>query len=254
VHTKPLSLTTRRPFAAETSVEEGRTTLRVVLGEDNLLVREGFVRVLQQLPGVEVVAACSDLSTLRDAVDRLRPDVVLTDIRMPPTGTDEGVRLAKELRSTHPDIGVVVVSQHLASEYAFALFGDGTGGRAYLLKERLKDGDDLRHALHEVARGGSVVDPLVVDELLETWADGHGSPLARLTERERQILALLAEGWTNGVIAAELGITTRVVERHVNSIFAKLELTDPQHVSRRVKAALLYLADQDGYGAGSTAR
>jgi DNA-binding NarL/FixJ family response regulator len=215
--------------------------LTVVLGEDNYLVREGIVRVLEELDGIELVESCADLDSLRAAVDRARPAVVLTDIRMPPTLTDEGIRLARELRETHPETGVVVLSQHVEPLYALALFESGSDRRAYLLKERLRDGEELGRALREVAAGGSLVDPRVVDVLLTRLSAREESPLGRLSPREQEILALVAEGRSNSAIAEALVITKRAVERHINAIFAKLELADSADVSRRVKAALVYL-------------
>jgi DNA-binding NarL/FixJ family response regulator len=219
--------------------------IRVVVGEDSLIAREGIVRVLQEIDGVEVSAVCSDLVSLRDAVERVRPDAVLTDIRMPPTGTDEGIRLARELRSTHPEIGVVVLSQYAEPLYALVLFEEGSQGRAYLLKDRLKDGDELGDTVREVAAGGSRVDARVVDALFAQWKEQRDSPLARLTPREREILALVAEGRSNPAIAEALSISRRAVERHISAIFAKLDLTESEQVSRRVKAALLYLSGRD---------
>jgi DNA-binding NarL/FixJ family response regulator len=177
------------------------------------------------------------------AVENLKPDVVVTDIRMPPTETDEGIRLAEELRSTHPDIGVVVLSQHAEPLYALTLFDQGSHGRAYLLKDRLRDGEELGRAVREVAAGGALVDPRVVDELLTHSSRRADSPLARLTPRERETLALVAEGRSNAAVADALGVTERAVERHINAIFSKLELTEPERVNRRVKAALVYLAE-----------
>jgi DNA-binding NarL/FixJ family response regulator len=217
--------------------------VKLVLGEDNYLAREGITRVLEELPGVELVGSAGDLDALRDAVRRLRPDVVLTDIRMPPTSTDEGIRLARELRDTHPGTGVVVLSQHVEPLYALALFEHGSDGRAYLLKERLRDADELGRALQAVASGGSLVDPRVVDALLVQLDRRDDSPIGRLSPREREILALVAEGRSNSAIAESLVITKRAVERHINSIFAKLDLADSGDVSRRVKATLVYLAD-----------
>ena len=219
------------------------TPIRVVVGEDNLIAREGIVRILAEAPGIELAAACPDLDTLREAVNRLRPDVVLTDIRMPPTKTDEGIRLAQELREVEPSIGVVILSQHSEPLYALALFDHGSARRGYLLKESLTDREGLRRALHDVAAGGSVVDPRVVGELLDERRKRDDSRLQRLTGREREVLALLAEGRSNGAIAAALNIGTRGVERHVGGIFRKLELEEAGDLDRRVKAALLYLAD-----------
>jgi DNA-binding NarL/FixJ family response regulator len=221
------------------------TALRVVLGEDNYLAREGIIRVLEDLEDVDLVAVCGDLPTLQEAIDRLGPDVVLTDIRMPPTTTDEGIRLAQELRSTHPEVGVVVLSQHAEPLYALALFERGSERRAYLLKERLKDQGELSRALHEVAAGGSLVDPRIVDVLLGRWGQRGDERLDRLTPREREILGLVAEGRSNSAIADSLVITKRAVERHINAIFTKLDLGESENVSRRVTAALIYLAGQD---------
>jgi DNA-binding NarL/FixJ family response regulator len=222
------------------------SALRVVLGEDSYLAREGIVRVLGELEDVALVASCGDLDSLRAAVEAHRPQVVLTDIRMPPTETDEGIRLARELRTTHPDVGVVVLSQYVEPLYALALLEDGSEGRAYLLKERLRDRAELARALHVVAAGGSLVDPRVVDVLLTRVGRQAGSPLDRLSPREHEILALVAEGRSNGAIADELVITKRAVEHHINAIFAKLELSESADVSRRVKAALVYLASSEG--------
>jgi DNA-binding NarL/FixJ family response regulator len=219
-------------------------TIRVVVGEDSLLAREGIVRALEGDGDIEVVEACADLESLREAIDRIRPDVVLTDIRMPPSNTDEGIRLAGELRRTHPEIGVVVLSQHAAPRYALALFEDGSEGRAYLVKERLKDRGELGEAVREIAAGRSLVDMQVVSELLGTRRKRGDTELDKLTPRESEILAMIAEGRSNSAIAAELLITKRGVERHISAIFSKLELGESEDVSRRVKAALVYLSGQ----------
>jgi len=216
-------------------------TIRVVLGEDSYLAREGIRRVLEEEEDVDIVATCADLDSLHTAVQELRPDVVLTDIRMPPTNTDEGISLAAELRSTHPDVGVVVLSQYAESVYAKRLFEAGSDRRGYLLKERISEPAELSRALHVVAGGGSIVDPRVVEQLLTAQQHREDPRLHTLTGREREILALVAEGWSNPVIAERLQITKRAVERHIHSIFSKLDLGDPE-VSGRVKAALLYLA------------
>ena len=225
---------------------DGLRTIRVILGEDDFIAREGISRLLESLDGFELAAACGDLASLEEAVERERPDAVLTDIRMPPTGTDEGIRLARALRASHPEVGVVVLSQHVEPLYALALFEDGSQGRAYLLKERLADTGELARALREVVAGGSVVDSRVVDEVLGQRRRQADSRVARLTPRERETLALVAEGLSNGAIADTLGITRRAVERHINAIFSKLELTDPVGVDRRVTATLVYLAEGDG--------
>jgi DNA-binding NarL/FixJ family response regulator len=216
-------------------------TIRVVLGEDSYLAREGILRALEAIDDVDLVAACGDLDELREAVDEAKPDVVLTDIRMPPTNTDEGIRFAGELRSSHPEIGVVVLSQHAEPLYATALFERGSDRRAYLLKERLRDREELVRALQEVAGGGSVVDSRIVDELLLSQRRREDSRLDQLTPRELEILGMIAEGRSNSAIAEALVITKRAVERHINSIFWKLDLGESEDVSRRVKAVLVYL-------------
>lgn len=220
--------------------------IRVVVGEDSYLAQEGIKTMLNAVDDVELVAVCSDADTLRTAIAETDPDVVLTDIRMPPTGTDEGIRVANELRASQTDVGVVVLSQHSEPLYAVALLEGGSAGRAYLLKERLRDPAELGRAIHEVADGGSVIDPRVVEKLLDARTRRRDSPLDSLTKREREILGLIAEGRSNTAIAAELVLTKRAVERHINAIFSKLDLHDAVDVSRRVKAALLYLADYDG--------
>ena len=220
-------------------------TIRVVLGEDSYLVREGIRRVLAEQPDIDIVATCADLDSLQTAVREARPDVVLTDIRMPPTNTDEGISLAAELRNTHPDLGVVVLSQYAEAVYAARLFEGGSDRRGYLLKERISDPAELSRALHVVAGGGSIVDPRVVEQLLRAPQRGDDPRLEALTAREQEILALVAEGWSNAVIAERLKITKRAVERHIHSIFSKLDLGEPE-VSGRVKATLLFLAAEAG--------
>jgi DNA-binding NarL/FixJ family response regulator len=219
-------------------------TIRVVLGEDSLLAREGIARALEDDPEIDVVESCADADTLREAIARAKPDVVLTDIRMPPTNTDEGIRLASELKRSHPEIGVVVLSQHAEPRYALALFEDGSERRAYLLKERLKDRGELGEAVRAVAAGRSLVDMHVIDMLLEGKRRRESPKMDRLTARENEILAMIAEGRSNSAIAQTLLITKRGVERHISSIFAKLELGESEDTSRRVKAALLYLASR----------
>jgi DNA-binding NarL/FixJ family response regulator len=218
--------------------------LRVVVGEDSFLTREAITALLNDTAGIELVAACEDADSLRAAIERERPDVVLTDIRMPPDHRDEGIRLANELRDTRPEIGVVVLSQHAEPTYAVLLFEDGSHGRAYLLKESLRDREELVRAVVTVAEGGSVVDPLIVEELLEIQRRRRDSPLDRLTPRELEILGLIAEGRSNAAIAEKLVVTKRAVERHINSIFLKLGLRESDDISRRVKAALLYLSGE----------
>ena len=224
-------------------------TVRVVVGEDSFLTREAISALLNDTAGIELVAACEDAGSLRAAIDREQPDVVLTDIRMPPNHRDEGIKLANELRETQPEIGVVVLSQHAEPTYAAILFEDGSHGRAYLLKESLKDREELIRAVVTVAEGGSVVDPLIVDELLEIQRRRRDTPLDQLTPRELEILGLIAEGRSNAAIAEKLVVTKRAVERHINSIFMKLGLRESDDISRRVKAALLYLSGEPVDGA-----
>jgi DNA-binding NarL/FixJ family response regulator len=221
-------------------------TIRVVLGEDSYLATEGIARAIERTDGIELVAVRGDLESLTAAIKQERPDVVLTDIRMPPTNTDEGIRLANELRSTDPEIGVVVLSQHSEPSYATTLFEGGSDGRAFLLKERVKDAAELGRALPSVAEGGSVVDSAVVESLLRASRADELSQLARLTPRELQILGLIAQGHSNSAIAERLVLTKRAVERHINGIFMKLDLGDAEDVSRRVKATLVYLARAGG--------
>lgn len=216
-------------------------TVRIVLAEDNFLVREGIRQLIEAQDGVEVVAVCVDLPELQQAVETMRPDVVLTDIRMPPGHSDEGLRFAHALRGTHPEIGVVVLSQFAEPEYALTLLDGGAAGRAYLLKDRVSDIEQLMGAVHEVAHGGSVIDPSVV-ELLVAARRPQSSPIEQLTPREREVLQQLAEGRNNAAISAALSMSERAVEKHINAIFAKLGLSEETQVHRRVKAALTYLA------------
>ena len=218
--------------------------LRVVLGEDSYLAREGISRALEAAEEIELVGSGGTLDEVLQAVDRLEPDVVLSDVRMPPNHTDEGIRLAIELRRSHPAIGVVILSQHADALYALALFDDGSDGRGYLLKDRVRDREELTRALLEVARGGTVVDAKIVNELLAVRRQRETTGLETLTDREQEILALVAEGRSNGDIAETLVVTKRAVEGHINSIFSKLELGDPEKVDRRVRAALVFLAEQ----------
>ncbi len=218
--------------------------IRVVLGEDSFLAREGIATVLRDLDDVELVDTADDLDELRASVERTKPDVVVTDIRMPPSNTDEGIRFAEELRSSHPDVGVVILSQHAEPRYAMALLSAGSGRRAYLLKERLTDEAELSQAVHNVAAGLSLIDPRVVEKLV-TAREKWDSELGTLTPREFEILGLIAQGRSNRWIASKLTITKRAVERHINAIFLKLDLGEPEDVNRRVQAALLYLSGDD---------
>ena len=218
--------------------------IRIVVAEDSLLVREGIARLLEAQAEIEVVALCADYDSLIAAVDAEKPDVVLTDIRMPPTGTDEGIRAAGVLRHTHPDVGVVVLSQYAEPAYALELLDGGSEGRAYLLKERVSEPDQLLSAVHEVAAGGSVVDPKVVESLVANRSRAKESPLRFLTPREREVLDQIAQGKNNAAVASSLYLSERAVEKHINSLFAKLGLGEEPDVHRRVKAVLLYLADR----------
>jgi DNA-binding NarL/FixJ family response regulator len=217
----------------------------VIVAEDSYLIREVLTLTLGAAPGIELVAVCANGKELRAAIETWRPDVVVTDIRMPPSGSDEGVRIAAELRETHPEIGVVVLSQYAEPAYALALLESGTRGRAYLLKERIRNNDELIRAIEAVANHGSVIDPAIVDVLIKARAKASHSRLAQLTARERELLAEIATGKSNGAIAESLVLTKRAVEKHVNSIFAKLDLPETQDTSRRVKAALIYLSEMD---------
>jgi DNA-binding NarL/FixJ family response regulator len=216
--------------------------IRIVIGEDMFLMREALQSVVGELEGIEVIGFYSDRDSLLEAVDRERPDAVLTDIRMPPTGTDEGIQVAQELRTTYPDTGVVVLSQFVDAGYVLALLESGSARRAYLLKERVSDPAELAVAIHAVVEGGSVFDPKVVEVLVRARSARPTSPLSSLTPREKVVLAELARGKSNAAIAESLVLTKRAVEKHINAIFTKLDLASPDDVSRRVKAALLFLA------------
>ena len=217
--------------------------IRLVLAEDHYLVREGLRRLIETQPGFEVAAVCGDLGSLLAAVDAERPDVVVTDIRMPPSGVDEGIQAAERLRETNPEVGVVVLSQYANPSYVLALLEGGSARRAYLLKERVDDLGQLVAAIHAVAEGGSLIDPKVVEALVAENARGEESPLNDLTPRERDVLREMAEGKNNAAIAAALFLTERSVEKVIHSIFLKLGLTWETAVHKRVKAVILYLAE-----------
>jgi DNA-binding NarL/FixJ family response regulator len=225
--------------------------IRIALGEDSLIVREGVRQLLAGDQAVEVVAAVADAESLRDACARHEPEVVLTDIRMPPTKTDEGIRLARELRDSHPRIGVVVLSQYSDPLYALALLERGSDRRAYLLKERVHNRAELMAAIRAVADGGSMIDPKVVETLVLARSRAERSPVNELTAREREVLSEIAQGGSNTAIAESLFLTKRAVEKHINSIFLKLGLADTEDVSKRVKATLMFLSEA---GSGATAR
>ena len=214
-----------------------------MLAEDQYLVREGLRRLLETSDEVEVAAVCEDLDSLLAAVAAEGPDVVVTDIRMPPGDVDEGIQAAVRLRESHPHVGVVVLSQYATPSYALALLEGGSEGRAYLLKERVKDLDQLIAAIRSVADGGSVMDPKVVDALVASNARAEESPLNELTPRERDVLREMAGGKNNAALAAALVLTERSVEKVIHSIFLKLGLTWEEAVHKRVKAVVLYLAE-----------
>ncbi len=220
---------------------ENPETIRVLLAEDSYVVREGVRALIETQDDLELVGTCSDLPTLMAAVDEHRPDVVITDIRMPPDQTDEGVRAAQWMRDAHPGIGVVVLSQYVEEGYAVRLFEGGSAGRAYLLKERLGDVEELVEAIREVLGGGSVVDSAVVDSLISARTRQR-SPVDDLTPREREVLSHIAQGSNNKAIAEDLVLSPRAVEKHINSIFAKLGIAEENDSHHRVRAVLLYMA------------
>ena len=219
--------------------------IRVVLAEDHYIVREGIRRLLETQPGLEIAAVCDDLDSLLAAVEAEKPDVVVTDIRMPPGNADEGIQAAERLRETHPDIGVVVLSQYATPSYALALLESGSAGRSYLLKERVQDVEQLVSAIQTVAEGGSVIDPKVVEALVAENARGEGSPLKQLTPREGDVLREMAAGKSNAAIGESLFLAERSVEKVIHSIFLKLGLSWEASVHKRVKAVILYLGEND---------
>lgn len=221
-------------------------SLRIALAEDNFIVREGLEQILDGDGEVELVASCGDMPSLLAAVDAGPPDVVLTDIRMPPDDDDAGIQIAARLRETHPEIGVVVLSQYSEPGYVLRLLDAGSEGRAYLLKERIADRSQLMRAIRAVAAGDSVIDPKIVEMLVHARARAESSPLAEMTPRELDVLSGVAEGKSNAAIATDLVLTKRAIEKHINAIFLKLDLTyspDAERVSKRVKAALIFLAE-----------
>ena len=214
--------------------------IRVVHGEDSVLIREGVSRILAGAPDLELVGTAEDFDGLRALVEETQPDVVVTDIRMPPTQTDEGIRMAVELNEARPEIGVVVLSQHLSKAHASLVFAGGAQGRAYVLKDRIADPDELVKIIRSIAGGEAYLDPLILTEVVSGRREADRSGLNMLSPREQEVLALLAAGQSNAAIARRLDVSTRAVERHVGSIFAKLGLEDGPEVSRRVQATLVY--------------
>jgi DNA-binding NarL/FixJ family response regulator len=217
--------------------------LRIVFAEDDYLVREGTAALLAEVEDVDLLDAVGDRDSLLAAVEEHGPDAVLTDIRMPPTKTTEGIDAARRIRADHPDTGVVVLSQYAEEDYAYELLKDGAEGLGYLLKERVADVEEIVRALRDVAEGGSVLDPKIVEGLVNRREREARSPLAHLTEREREVLSLMAEGKNNAAIAASLYLTERAVEKHINSLFHKLGLSEEPNVHRRVMAVLAYLRE-----------
>ena len=215
--------------------------LRVVLADDNFLVREGIAALLAEVDDVDLIAGVGDPQSLMKAVTEHAPDAVLTDIRMPPTHTTEGIDAAKQIRADHPDIGVVVLSQYVEEDYAVELLAEGVAGLGYLLKERVSDIEELVRALQDVARGGSALDPKVVEGLMNRKASEASSPLLGLTDKERAVLEQMATGRNNATIARTLYMSERSVEKHISAVFLKLGLVDEGEMNRRVRAVLTYV-------------
>jgi DNA-binding NarL/FixJ family response regulator len=222
-----------------------RPPIRIVLADDAYLARVALRHLLEGTEDMVVVGECDDAIAVVPVLDKERADLLITDIRMPPSGEDEGIRLAARLRKSHPALAVIVLSTYSDVTYALKLFEDGCDSRGYLLKDRIRDRRQVLDAVRDVVDGGSVIDPTIVEELVRSRIEMRRSPIELLTPRELETLALVAEGRSNADIAEALVLTKRAVEKHVNAIFAKLDLGDPTHVSPRVKAALLYLADRD---------
>lgn len=235
----------KEPSSAQRPRYRERMSRRIVLADDAYIIREGVRQVLEH-EGYEVAAMAEDHDELLAAVTEHSPDVVVTDIRMPPTRTDEGIRAARQIKADHPEIGVVVLSQYVEPEYALKLLEDGSSGLAYLLKERVGDSGVLADAIERVAAGESKIDPKVVDALVQGRIDQKQGKLDRLTERETEVLGELASGRSNKAIADALYLSERAIEKHINSIFTKLDLTPERETNRRVLAVLLYLAETGG--------
>jgi DNA-binding NarL/FixJ family response regulator len=221
----------------------------VVIAEDNALLRDGLARLISSTSDFDLVGTAGSYDELLALVEESDPDVVVTDIRMPPTGTDEGIRAAAALRSSHPDTGVIVLSQYVSPAYAMSLLSQGSERRGYLLKDRVADVDDLVDAIRVVAAGGAVIDPKVVEQLVASSSRKAKVPLDFLTPREREVLGEMAQGKSNAAVAASLVLSERAVEKHINSFFSKLHLSEERDVNRRVTAVLMYLTEGD---AGNT--
>lgn len=216
----------------------------MLIAEDSCLVSEGIRRIVEAEPDLEVACVCGDLESLLEGVARVEPDIVLTDIRMPPDGADEGIRAAAMFRENHADVPVLVLSQYDEPEYALKLLERGARARGYLLKDRVLESDQLAAAIREVARGGSVIDPQVVESLVRARSRPKRSPLSQLTSREREVLSEMAQGRNNDAIAAALHMTLAGVEKHINAIFSKLGLSEEKEIHRRVKAVLMFLSGE----------
>jgi len=217
--------------------------IRVAIADDSYLIREAIGQILGRMTGIELVAACADGDSLWDAVENKSLDAVIVDMRMPPSGEVEGIEIASRLRDRHPDVGLVLLSQYAEPRYGLELMSPSAAGRAYLLKDRVHDREELESAIRTVARGGTMIDPSMVRMLLDAQQQRRSSAVAELTRREQEVLAEMAQGKSNAAIGEALGLTRRAVEKHVGSIFMKLELSDEDMVSRRVAAVLLYLAE-----------
>ncbi|RKS80533.1 DNA-binding NarL/FixJ family response regulator [Motilibacter peucedani] len=227
----------RLPYGVRVS----SSPIRVVLAEDNALLRQGLTRLVAAADDLDLVGTATDIDSLFALVAEHDPDVVISDIRMPPTGTDEGIRAAQRLRAERPRVGVVLLSAHAEAAYALRLLEGGSAGRAYLLKERVAGVSELADAVRTVAAGGSVIDPTVVERLVAASSAPARSPLHALTAREREVLGHMAQGKSNAAIAGDLFLTERAIEKHTNSIFSKLGLTEEKDLNRRVSAVLVYL-------------
>ena len=218
--------------------------IRVAIADDSYLIREAIGQIMGRIEGVDLVATCADGDALWEAIESEDPDAVIVDMRMPPSGEQEGIDIARRLRESHPRIGVVLLSQYAEPRFGLELMNPSAAGRAYLLKDRVHDREELEAAIRTVARGGTMIDPTMVRMLLEAQQQRRGSAVAELTRREREVLGEMAQGRSNAAIAESLRLNKRAVEKHVGSIFMKLELSDEQMVSRRVVAVLLYLAEE----------
>lgn len=244
IHPRMRCSTRTRRRGKVTSCVTTQQKIRVVLGEDNYLVREGLERLLTDSDSINVLTCREDMASLIEAIDEFVPDVVVTDIRMPPECVDEGIRVAAWARSAHPGMGVVVLSQYSDPSLSLALLEQGVSGRGYLLKDRVRNIDEFVGAIRAVADGGSVIDPQVVEDMVASDRRRASSKLAELTAREREVLALMAQGKRNAAISRALVITENSVQKYVNTIFAKLQLPIDSDDDRRVRAVLLFLSEQ----------